>query len=151
MCGFLTQLLISLVLLGFFLVSCQNLMHIAQGSVRFVLKHIHRRLDKELGESEGLSSDEEALSTRVVRRRVFVQVVTSTCCSPEESEESNWCSSCGPLWRGYWSPARFCWQQGRRAPNTRPRSGRAGFGQLGPVVPRRQEVVLLCAWHSDPS
>ncbi|XP_066495301.1 ankyrin-1 isoform X7 [Tiliqua scincoides] len=73
MCGFLTQLLISLVLLGFFLVSCQNLLHIAQGSVRFVLKHIHQRLDKELGESEGLSDDEEAFSTRVVRRRVFVQ------------------------------------------------------------------------------
>ncbi|XP_054853634.1 ankyrin-1 isoform X9 [Eublepharis macularius] len=73
MWGFLTQLLISLVLLGFFLVSCQNLMHIAHGSVRFVLKHIHQELDKELGESEGLSDDEEAVSTRVVRRRVIVQ------------------------------------------------------------------------------
>ncbi|KAJ6652179.1 hypothetical protein lerEdw1_013123 [Lerista edwardsae] len=71
--GFLTQLLISLVLLGFFLVSCQNLLHFAQGSLRFVLKHIHRRLDKELGEGEGLSDDEEAFSTRVVRRRLFVQ------------------------------------------------------------------------------
>ncbi|ETE56009.1 hypothetical protein L345_18282, partial [Ophiophagus hannah] len=74
MWGFLTQLLISLVLLGFFLVSCQNLLHIAQGSVQFVLKHIHQELDKELGESEGLSDDEEAVSSRVVRRRVFVQV-----------------------------------------------------------------------------
>ncbi|XP_053125356.1 ankyrin-1 isoform X8 [Hemicordylus capensis] len=73
MWGFLTQLLISLVLLGFFLVSCQNLLHVAQGSVRFVLKHIHQELDKELGESEGLSDDEEAVSTRVVRRRVIVQ------------------------------------------------------------------------------
>ncbi|KAH0623102.1 hypothetical protein JD844_031064 [Phrynosoma platyrhinos] len=68
-----SHLLISLVLLGFFLVSCQNLMHIAQGSVRFVLKHIHQELDKELGETEGLSDDEEPVSTRVVRRRVIVQ------------------------------------------------------------------------------
>ncbi|XP_062994956.1 secreted frizzled-related protein 1 isoform X6 [Elgaria multicarinata webbii] len=73
MWGFLTQLLISLVLLGFFLVSCQNLLHIAQGSVRFVLKHIHQELDKELGETEGLSDDEEDVATRVVRRRVIVQ------------------------------------------------------------------------------
>ncbi|XP_026570881.1 ankyrin-1-like isoform X1 [Pseudonaja textilis] len=73
MWGFLTQLLISLVLLGFFLVSCQNLLHIAQGSVQFVLKQIHQELDKELGESEGLSDDEEVVSSRVVRRRVFVQ------------------------------------------------------------------------------
>ncbi|KAG8141219.1 hypothetical protein E2320_006867 [Naja naja] len=73
MWGFLTQLLVSLVLLGFFLVSCQNLLHIAQGSIQFVLKHIHQELDKELGESEGLSDDEEAVSSRVVRRRVFVQ------------------------------------------------------------------------------
>ncbi|XP_026544827.1 ankyrin-2-like isoform X2 [Notechis scutatus] len=73
MWGFLTQLLVSLVLLGFFLVSCQNLLHIAQGSVQFVLKHIHQELDKELGESEGLSDDEEVVSSRVVRRRVFVQ------------------------------------------------------------------------------
>ncbi|XP_013916700.1 PREDICTED: ankyrin-1-like [Thamnophis sirtalis] len=73
MWGFLTQLLVSLVLLGFFLVSCQNLLHIAQGSVQFVLKHIHQELDKELGETEGLSDDEESASTRVVRRRLFVQ------------------------------------------------------------------------------
>lgn len=78
MWGFLTQLLISLVLLGFFLVSCQNLLHIAHGSVRFVLKHIHQELDKELGESEGLSDDEEAVSTRVVRRRVILQVPGSS-------------------------------------------------------------------------
>uniref|UniRef100_A0A803TNM7 Ankyrin 1 n=1 Tax=Anolis carolinensis TaxID=28377 RepID=A0A803TNM7_ANOCA len=68
-----SDLLISLVLLGFFLVSCQNLLHIAQGSFRFVLKHIHQELDKELGETEGLSDDEEPVSTRVVRRRVIVQ------------------------------------------------------------------------------
>ncbi|XP_055972790.1 ankyrin-1 isoform X8 [Sorex fumeus] len=68
---FVTQLLVSLVLLGFFLVSCQNVMHIVKGSLCFVLKHIHQELDKELGESEGLSDDEETVSTRVVRRRVL--------------------------------------------------------------------------------
>ncbi|XP_047627764.1 ankyrin-1 isoform X7 [Phacochoerus africanus] len=68
---FVTQLLVTLVLLGFFLVSCQNVMHIVRGSLCFVLKHIHQELDKELGENEGLSDDEEAISTRVVRRRVL--------------------------------------------------------------------------------
>ena len=67
---FVTQLLVTLVLLGFFLVSCQNVAHIVRGSLGFVLKHIHQELDKELGESEGLSDDEETISTRVVRRRV---------------------------------------------------------------------------------
>uniref|UniRef100_A0A9L0JF00 Ankyrin 1 n=1 Tax=Equus asinus TaxID=9793 RepID=A0A9L0JF00_EQUAS len=70
---FITQLLVTLVLLGFFLVSCQNVMHIVKGSLCFVLKHIHQELDKELGESEGLSDDEETISTRVVRRRVFLK------------------------------------------------------------------------------
>ncbi|XP_075379509.1 ankyrin-1 isoform X8 [Mycteria americana] len=73
MWAFLAQLLIALVLLAFFLVSCQNVMHIVRGSVRFLLKHAHRELDKELGESQGLADDEEALSTRVVRRRVLVK------------------------------------------------------------------------------
>ncbi|XP_009467175.1 PREDICTED: ankyrin-1, partial [Nipponia nippon] len=73
MWAFLAQLLIALVLLAFFLVSCQNVMHIVRGSVRFLLKHAHRELDKELGESLGLADDEEALSTRVVRRRVLVK------------------------------------------------------------------------------
>ncbi|XP_067401551.1 ankyrin-1 isoform X14 [Emydura macquarii macquarii] len=73
MLAFLTQLLITLVLLGFFLVSCQNVMHIVKGSVRFLLKHVHHELDKELGESEGLTDDEESVSTRVVRRRVIVK------------------------------------------------------------------------------
>ncbi|PKU29457.1 ankyrin-1 [Limosa lapponica baueri] len=67
------RLLVALVLLAFFLVSCQNVMHIVRGSVRFLLKHAHRELDKELGESQGLADDEEALSTRVVRRRVLVK------------------------------------------------------------------------------
>ncbi|XP_005001348.1 ankyrin-1 isoform X9 [Cavia porcellus] len=70
---FITQLLVTLVLLGFFLVSCQNVMHIVKGSLCFVLKHIHQELDKELGEGEGLSDDEETVSTRVVRRRVFLK------------------------------------------------------------------------------
>ncbi|XP_017587710.1 ankyrin-1 isoform X16 [Corvus cornix cornix] len=73
MWAFLAQLLIALVLLAFFLVSCQNVMHIVRGSVRFLLKHAHRELDKELGESQGLADDEEALSARVVRRRVLVK------------------------------------------------------------------------------
>ncbi|XP_040474218.1 ankyrin-1 isoform X13 [Falco naumanni] len=73
MWALLAQLLIALVLLAFFLVSCQNVMHIVRGSVRFLLKHAHRELDKELGESQRLADDEEALSTRVVRRRIFVK------------------------------------------------------------------------------
>ncbi|KAM7111168.1 ankyrin-1 isoform 7-T7 [Molossus nigricans] len=68
---FITQLLVTIVLLSFFLVSCQNVMYIFKGSLCFVLKHIHQELDKELGESEGLSDDEETISTRVVRRRVL--------------------------------------------------------------------------------
>lgn len=71
---FITQLLVTLVLLGFFLVSCQNVAHIVRGSLGFVLKHVHQELDKELGESEGLSDDEETISTRVVRRRVLLKV-----------------------------------------------------------------------------
>ncbi|XP_030145884.1 ankyrin-1 isoform X14 [Taeniopygia guttata] len=73
MWAFLAQLLIALVLLAFFLVSCQNVMHIVRGSVRFLLKHAHRELDKELGESPGLADDEETLSARVVRRRVLLK------------------------------------------------------------------------------
>ncbi|XP_066236503.1 ankyrin-1 isoform X4 [Saccopteryx leptura] len=70
---FITQLLVTIVLLGFFLVSCQNVMYIFKGSLCFVLKHIHQELDKELGENEGLSDDEETISTRVVRRRVLLK------------------------------------------------------------------------------
>nr|XP_025968011.1 ankyrin-1 isoform X2 [Dromaius novaehollandiae] len=73
MWAFLAQLLIALVLLAFFLVSCQNVLHIARGSLGFLLKHAHRELDRELGESRGLADDEESLSTRVVRRRVLVK------------------------------------------------------------------------------
>ena len=74
MWAFITQLLVTLVLLGFFLVSCQNVMHIVRGSLCFVLKHVHQELDKELGENEGLSDDDETISTRVVRRRVLLKV-----------------------------------------------------------------------------
>lgn len=74
MWSFLVQLLIVVVLLAFFLVSCQNVLYIVRGSVRFLLSHAHRELDKELGESQGLADDEESLSTRVVRRRVLVKV-----------------------------------------------------------------------------
>lgn len=73
---FITQLLVTVVLLSFFLVSCQNVMYIFKGSLCFVLKHIHQELDKELGENEGLSDDEETISTRVVRRRVLFKVIT---------------------------------------------------------------------------
>ncbi|XP_056669565.1 ankyrin-1 isoform X12 [Monodelphis domestica] len=70
---FITQLLVTLVLLSFFLVSCQNVMHIVRGSLYYVLKRFHQELDKELGEDEGLSDDDETVSTRVVRRRVIVK------------------------------------------------------------------------------
>nr|XP_014348106.1 PREDICTED: ankyrin-1 [Latimeria chalumnae] len=69
----LTELLISLVLLGFFVVSCQNVLHIVTGSVRFLLKYLHQELDKELGESEGSTDDEETVTTKVVRRRVIIK------------------------------------------------------------------------------
>uniref|UniRef100_A0A4X2KKP7 Ankyrin 1 n=1 Tax=Vombatus ursinus TaxID=29139 RepID=A0A4X2KKP7_VOMUR len=70
---FVTQLLVTLVLLSFFLVSCQNVMHIVRGSLYYMLKHLHQELDKELGEDESLSDDEESVSTRVVRRRVILK------------------------------------------------------------------------------
>ncbi|XP_020138410.2 ankyrin-1 isoform X9 [Microcebus murinus] len=70
---FLTQLLVTLVLLGFFLVSCQNVMHIARGSLCFVLQRAHLELDRELGEDGGLGDEEEAVSSRVVRRRVLLK------------------------------------------------------------------------------
>ncbi|XP_041089471.1 ankyrin-1-like isoform X6 [Polyodon spathula] len=69
----LTELLISLVLLGFFVLSCQNVLHIVTSSIRFVLKHIHQELDQELGEGEEGGDDEESETTHVVRRRVVVK------------------------------------------------------------------------------
>nr|XP_015210193.1 PREDICTED: ankyrin-1 [Lepisosteus oculatus] len=69
----LTELLFSLVLLAFFVISCQNVLHIVTGSLRSVLKYVHQQLDQELGESEGVQDDEESVTTRVVRRRVIVK------------------------------------------------------------------------------
>ncbi|XP_051896982.1 ankyrin-1-like isoform X9 [Pristis pectinata] len=69
----LSEFLISLVLLGFFLVSCQNVFQIVSNTVQFVLKYIHQELDKELGESETSSDDEEIVTTRIIRRRLIVK------------------------------------------------------------------------------
>lgn len=69
-----TELLFSLVLLAFLVISCQNVLHIASGSLRSVLTAAHRRLDRELGESEGVADEEENITTRVVRRRVILKV-----------------------------------------------------------------------------
>ncbi|XP_078062353.1 uncharacterized protein LOC144488199 isoform X2 [Mustelus asterias] len=69
----LSEFLISLVLLGFFLVSCQNVFQIVSNTLQFVLKYIHQELDKELGESETSSDDEEIVTTRVTRRRLIVK------------------------------------------------------------------------------
>lgn len=98
---FVTQLLVTLVLLGFFLVSCQNVMHIVKGSLCFVLKHIHRELDKELGEGEGCSDEEETVSTRVVRRRVFLKVTARVGHRARR----------GPCWAVPWGQR---WSQGLR-------------------------------------
>ncbi|XP_072410475.1 LOW QUALITY PROTEIN: ankyrin-1a [Chiloscyllium punctatum] len=68
-----SEFLISLVLLGFFLVSCQNVFHIARGGLQLVLKYLHQELDRELGEGETSSDDEEIVTTRVVRRRLIVK------------------------------------------------------------------------------
>lgn len=68
------ELLFSFVLLAFLVISCQNVLHIASGSVRSVLTNIHARLDRELGEVEGVSDEEENVTTRVVRRRVILKV-----------------------------------------------------------------------------
>ncbi|XP_035234429.1 ankyrin-1-like isoform X18 [Anguilla anguilla] len=73
MWALLTELLFSLVLLAFLVISCQNVLHIASGSVRSVLTHVHRQLDRELGEGEGAAEEEENITTRVVRRRVILK------------------------------------------------------------------------------
>ncbi|MEE6512987.1 hypothetical protein FKM82_020398 [Ascaphus truei] len=72
MWGFLTELGVSAVLIGFFVVSCQNVVHIARGAGKFVLGRLHAELDRELGEGGG-EDDEETLTTKVVRRRVIVK------------------------------------------------------------------------------
>lgn len=73
MWGFLTQLGVCIVLIGFFVVSCQNVVHIVRGAAKFVLRRLHTELDRELGEG-GVDDDEETLTTKVVRRRVIVKV-----------------------------------------------------------------------------
>ncbi|OCT90168.1 hypothetical protein XELAEV_18018784mg [Xenopus laevis] len=73
MWGFLTELGVCIVLIGFFVVSCQNVVHIVRGAGKFVLRRLHNELDKELGEGGG-EDDEETLTTKVVRRRVIVKV-----------------------------------------------------------------------------
>lgn len=74
MWALVTELLFSFVLLAFLVISCQNVLHIASGSVRSVLTYIHTQLDRELGELEGVADEEENVTTRVVRRRVILKV-----------------------------------------------------------------------------
>lgn len=74
MWALVTELLFSFVLLAFLVISCQNVLHIASGSVRSVLTYIHTQLDRELGEVEGVADEEENVTTRVVRRRVILKV-----------------------------------------------------------------------------
>lgn len=74
MWALVTELLFSFVLLAFLVISCQNVLHIASGSVRSVLTYIHKQLDQELGEVEGVADEEENVTTKVVRRRVILKV-----------------------------------------------------------------------------
>lgn len=74
MWALVTELLFSFVLLAFLVISCQNVLHIASGSVRTVLTYVHNQLDHELGEGEGVADEEENVTTRVVRRRVILKV-----------------------------------------------------------------------------
>ncbi|XP_046872661.1 ankyrin-1a isoform X1 [Hypomesus transpacificus] len=73
MWALVTELLFSLVLLAFLVISCQNVIHIASGTVRTVLTYVHAQLDRELGEGEGVADEEENVTTRVVRRRVILK------------------------------------------------------------------------------
>uniref|UniRef100_A0A665VQD4 Ankyrin 1, erythrocytic a n=2 Tax=Echeneis naucrates TaxID=173247 RepID=A0A665VQD4_ECHNA len=73
MWALVTELLFSFVVLAFLVISCQNVLHIASGSVRSVLTYIHVQLDRELGEFEGVADEEENVTTRVVRRRVILK------------------------------------------------------------------------------
>lgn len=86
MWALVTELLFSFVLLAFLVISCQNVLHIASGSVRSVLTYIHAQLDRELGEVEGVADEEENVTTRVVRRRVILKVLRGT----EDSRAENW-------------------------------------------------------------
>lgn len=74
MWALVTELLFSFILLAFLVICCQSIHNIASGSVRSVFKYIHSQLDRELGEVEGVSDEEENVTTRVVRRRVILKV-----------------------------------------------------------------------------
>ncbi|TRY55096.1 hypothetical protein DNTS_034517, partial [Danionella cerebrum] len=65
MWALVTELFFSLVLLAFLVVSCQNVLHIASSSVHSVLGYVHSQLDRELGEREGTTDEEENITTRV--------------------------------------------------------------------------------------
>lgn len=84
MWALVTELLFSFVLLAFLVISCQNVLHIASGSVRSVLTYIHVQLDHELGEVEGVADEEENVTTRVVRRRVILKVQREGCAEKVE-------------------------------------------------------------------
>ncbi|TWW60438.1 Ankyrin-1 [Takifugu flavidus] len=73
MWALVTELLFSFILLAFLVICCQSIHNIASGSVRSVFKYIHSQLDRELGEVEGVSDEEENVTTRVVRRRVILK------------------------------------------------------------------------------
>ncbi|XP_018608408.1 ankyrin-1-like isoform X9 [Scleropages formosus] len=73
MWALVTELFFSLVLLAFLVISCQNVLHIASGSVRSALMWVHTQLDRELGELDGTADEEENITTRVVRRRVILK------------------------------------------------------------------------------
>lgn len=75
MWALVTELLFSFVLLAFLVISCQNVLHIASGSVRSALCYMHAQLDRELGEVEGVADEEENVTTRVVRRRLILKVL----------------------------------------------------------------------------
>lgn len=134
---FITQLLVTLVLLGFFLVSCQNVMYIVKGSLCFVLKHIHQELDKELGENEGLSDDEETISTRVVRRRVLLKVTAR--------QEAGLRAQCRAAWGGAagrrWTPVQETWRKSR----VRKASGLGCHGSRSCVGPSLRGQRKLCS------
>ncbi|XP_019908068.2 ankyrin-1a isoform X20 [Esox lucius] len=73
MWALVTELLFSFVLLAFLVISCQNVLHIASGSLRSVLTYVHVAVDRELGEVEGVADEEENVTTRVVRRTVILK------------------------------------------------------------------------------
>lgn len=95
MWALVTELLFSFVLLAFLVISCQNVLHIASGSVRSVLTYVHNQLDRELGEVEGVADEEENVTTRVVRRRVILKVQGVRRENARDKSEAGWiCGVC---------------------------------------------------------